>query len=644
MDQFTQQTTPIQTVEPYAQELPQPQVTQATGAGSPPIGLQQIEEWTRILSKYKSGKTRLDTRVKDAERWWKLHSEFPEEKVLDNQKKGFASTSAWLHNVIVSKHADALEAYPSPNILPREESDKVEAWALTHIVPVILKQNNFEETYDQNVWQKFKTGSGVYKVFWDQNKLNGLGDIGITRVDLLNLFWEPGINDIQDSKYVFHTEQRDKELLVEEYPELKDKPLSSVITPSKMPTDDNVSDEGKVVVIDVYYKKRGAVHYAKFVGGELLYATENDTTVYRKEISPASMMPVEYTRAEQGLYEHGEYPFVFDTLYPIEGSPAGYGYIDVCANPQTRIDRLNDAILKNALSNCTPRYFERVDGAINEEEFLNLDNAIIHVTGNLGEDSIRPVTGTGLSGNYINVLDGMINELRETSGNTETSTGSSTNGVTAASALAALQEAAGKGSRAATISTYRCYERIINQVIELIRQFYNMPRQFRITGNMGVQRFISFQNQFMQPQWQGMMGDQDLGYRTPIYDIEVVAEKKSSYTKIANNELALQLYKLGFFNPAMYDQALMALGMMDFDKKDELMQQVASNGMMFMQRQMLMQMSMAAAGGGAAPQGEPTAPQGDDKVELETDKGESKQVANARERANTASQPGGSKV
>ena len=135
------------------------------------------------------------------------------------------------------------------------------------------------------------------------------------------------------------------------------------------------------------------------------------------------------------------------------------------------------------------------------------------------------------------------------------------------------------------------------------------------------------------------MGSVDLGYRTPVYDIDVVPQKNTAYSKLKNNELALQLYQLGMFNPAMYDQALMCLGMMDFDKKDEIMQQIASNGMMYMQRQMMLSMSM-----GTAPMGVPSAPQGDKEVDLEKDSRESKQVSKSRERAATAGQPGGSTV
>lgn len=641
MDERFRNTDPLITglrEDRFNQQLIKGDPTSVPAAGGV-INADQLRIWTETLSKYKAGKARLEDRVIAAERWWKLRNQYEEQKVTDAVKAGFKSSSAWLHNVINSKHADYLEAYPSFNILPREAQDKVEAWALSKIIPVILKHNKFERTYDENGWQKLKTGCGVYKVYWDSGKLNGLGDIAVTRRDLLSIYWEPGINDIQDSKMVFDVELRDKDELIEEYPDLlNDRVLSDVVTPRKFPTDDNVPRDNKVSVIDVYYHKNGKLHYCKYVGETVLYATENDTE-QRVRVDTLTGQQTPYTRAQEGLYQHGKYPYVFDTLFPIEGSPAGYGYVDICVNAQTRIDLLNRAFLKNALASATPRAFIRQDGNINEEEFLNLEKALVHVPGSIDETAIRFVQATPMSGNAMNYQQSVIQELRETSGNTETSTGSSSHGVTAASALAALQEASGKTSRASTITTYRAAADIAELIIELIRQFYDLPRQFRITGSMGVERFITFQNTFMQPQYQGMIGGQDMGYRLPVYDIEIEPEKKNRYTKMAQNELAIQLYGLGFFNPAMSGQAMLCLGMMDFDGKDELEQQIRQSYMMFQQAQI---MASAAAGqpmvnGGGQPPREEAG-----KVDLDKGAGEPKQVQGARERAQEASQPGGS--
>ena len=530
------------------------------------IGPEQVRRLTEILQRYKAGKAATERRILSSEQWWKLRNSWEERDRATMASPGFKSRSGWLHNVITSKHADTMESYPEPNILPREEGDRQEARMLSAIVPCVLEQNDFERTYSDAMWQKCKTGTGVYKTVWDPGKLNGLGDISITRVNLLNLYWEPGLEDIQRSRYFFHTELADRDLLQEQYPELEDTLKGQNILSTRFLYDDTVSTDGKVTVVECYYHKlvagKKTLQYVRYVGDQVLYATENDPEL-----------------RERGLYDHGLYPYVFDALYPIEGSPCGYGYVDLCRNPQTEIDLLRTAIVKNAMAGATPRYFVRSDGGINEQELLDISKPLVHISGNLGEDSIRAMEYTALQGNYIDVLQETVQELRETSGNTETATGSSPGGgITAASAIAALQEASGKGSRDATLSSYRAYTGIVGLVIELIRQFYDMPRQFRILGEQGGEEYVTYTNAGLKPQPQGMAFGEDMGFRLPVFDIKVSAQKKSVYTKMSQNELALQFYQLGFFSPDAVDQTMMCLEMMDFDGKDGMMQRVAQQG------------------------------------------------------------------
>ena len=597
------------------------------------IDEKKLQELTQILQKYKAGKAKLERRVVSAENWWKLRNVTEERKATDFNDGGFRSKSGWLHNVIVSKHADGMEAYPEPNILPREPNDEEEAKKLSSIIPVVMEQNHFEDVYSDALWSKLKTGTGVYKVVWDASKLNGLGDISIQEVDLLNLFWEPGVTDIQDSKYFFHTKLVDNDILESQYPELKDQLKGQTFTATKFQYDDAVPTDGKSVVIDCYYKKwegKSVLHYVKYVGDHVLYSTENDGKT---------------------LYDHGLYPFVFDKLFPVEGSPCGYGFVDLCENTQTGIDLMDTAMIKNTMVGAMPRYFKRQDGGVNEEEFLDLSKPLVSVDGNLGEDSLRIIESQSLAGNYINYLQSRVNELRETSGNTETATGSTSQGVTAASAIAALQEASGKGSRDSTKTSYRAYSEVINLVIELIRQFYNAPRQFRIVGDSGAQEFVSFDNTGLVPQQQGMIAGVDMGMRLPVFDIQVKAQKASTYTKMSQNELALQFYNLGFFNPQQSDQTLMCLGMMEFDGKDKLKQQVQGMGTMYQQLIQFQQLALSLAmkyepemarGLAANITGQPMPQAINGNVEMPSDQtGETTRVANARAQAREASQPGG---
>ena len=543
------------------------------------IGREQVQKARLTLQKYKEGKANLEQKIIESEQWYKLRNWECMRKQGGNEEQ-VEPVSGWLFNSIANKHADAMDNFPTPNILPREEGDKPEAEMLTSIVPVILQQNNFEETYDIEVDDKLKGGTGVYGIFWDASKLNGLGDISIEQQDVLSLFWEPGITDIQKSRNFFHVDLRENDVLAGEYPQLEGKLGSSTLDVSQYMYDDNVDTTTKSAVIDWYYKKkqgkRTILHYCKFVNDEVLFATENEPEQY-----------------PNGWYDHGMYPYVFDPLFRMKGTPCGFGYIDVAKSAQEYIDRGNQAILMNMLANAKPRHFIRTDGSVNEEEYADMTKDFVHVDGQLGQDSILPIQGKPLNNVYVQVIKDKVDELKETTGNRDISTGGTSAGVTAASAIAAMQEAGSKLSRDNSKASYRAYRKLVLMVIELIRQFYTLPRCFRILGENGAAKFVEYSNAGIQPQLQGIEMGVDMGIRVPQFDIEITAQKQSPYSKMSQNEMALQFYSAGFFNPQMADQALACLDMMDFDRKQFIMQKIAQNGgmyqqMLMMQQQMLM--------------------------------------------------------
>ena len=158
--------------------------------------------------------------------------------------------------------------------------------------------------------------------------------------------------------------------------------------------------------------------------------------------------------------------------------------------------------MKNMLANARPRYFIRSDGSVNKEEFADTNTELITVDGNLGQDSILPVQPNTLNNIYVEVLNNKIDELKETTGNRDISTGGTTSGVTAASAIAAMQEAGSKLSRDNNKASYRAFRKLCLMIIELIRQFYDLPRCFRIMGENGAARFVQYSNAGISPQMQ----------------------------------------------------------------------------------------------------------------------------------------------
>ena len=114
---------------------------------SRPVDRERLRQFTSVLAQYHAGLSKTKSRIVASESWWKLRNTSEERKVSGiGSRGGFCSVSGWLHNVITSKHADAVEAYPEPVILPREVDDCAEAEMLSSIIPCILEQNKFEKT------------------------------------------------------------------------------------------------------------------------------------------------------------------------------------------------------------------------------------------------------------------------------------------------------------------------------------------------------------------------------------------------------------------------------------------------------------------------------------------------------------------
>lgn len=514
---------------------------------------------------------------------------------VDDRKSLPKKSSAYLLNAVINKVADLMDNYPEATILPRESSDEETASILSKVIPVILDRNNFVETYYECSLEKTKNGFAVYGVFWNPVKDN-IGEVEIKRIDPLSLRWQPGISNIQESREIFILSDIDNDVLESLYPELRGSFGSVDSRQDHYDGDDHIDRSKKSTVYDWYYKKTVAkeiggqvfpqivLHYCKFCNGHVLYASENDPSM------------------QDGWYDDGEYPVVFDVMYPVKDTPYGFGLIDMIRQPQEFIDRMDFALMQNILANARPRFLVKNGSNIDEKEYADFTKMFIHYAGN--PDDIKPVTATGVPSIYAQLYADKKEELKENAGNRDFSQGTTSGGVTAASAIAALQEASSKTSRTQNQLSYEHFKDIIRMVIERMQQFYTVPRTFRITSENGQQLSTVYQtistsqdpnNPDVQTLVPGSVVNESLGTamggRKPVYDITIGAEKASPYSKIANNEFAKELYQMGAFNPTLADQVLPAIKLMDFDGKEDVIQTISKNQQLYLQNQQLTQLA-----------------------------------------------------
>lgn len=534
------------------------------------IGKEEIKEAYQTLKKYKQGKTNLESRIVSEEQFWKGRHW---EAVRSKDDKSPMPTSAWMLNSIINKHADAMDALPEAICLPMESDDTSSAEMLTSILPPVLKKSEFEQVYSDNWWYKLKHGFCVYGVFWDNTASDGKGDVVVTKIDALNIFCEPGITDVQKSRNIFILDLVSVDVLKEKYPKLDIKGGESGDLKQYV-FDDAVDTSDKALVVDWYYKKNGKLHYCKFCEENVLFASENEDGY------------------KNGWYEDGEYPVVFDVLFPEAGTIYGFGYIAITKDPQRYIDMLDDNIMSHSHVASKPRYFSSNSAGVNEEEFLDLSKAIVHVEGGLDENRLKPIQVHNIPGYMMNFRQAKIDELKETSSNRDFNQGGTSGGVTAASAVAVIVENGNKTTRDSNKSSYRSFVKIICLMIERFRQFYTYERTFRIVGKGGKAEFMPFDNKGIQPQLIEKIGDEEL-FRKPIFDIDVKAQKQNPFSTLAQNETAMNLWKSGLLDPQNAQIAIPVIKMMTFEGKDEILRYVQEgmtlqNQLMQMQQQMQM--------------------------------------------------------
>lgn len=561
----------------------------------------KVSEVLQILHEYKDGKTTVDMKATENQEWWRLRHWNVIQGKTEAGKAKVEVGSAWAVNSILNKHADFMDSFPKANVLAREADDEEEAQILSKILPAIEEHTDAEQVYNTAGYDFLIDGTAITSVLWDPMAHDGMGDIKKTNVDIHNVFWQPGIEDIQQSKYFFDVSVADVNDVKLQYPDIADRiggGKQGFIT--EYIHDDNINHQNDIEIINCYYKKlemrpvlinidpqtvaqhlvpREILHMAIIIGDQCVFCSEDNP---------------EY---QDGFYKHGKYPYVFRKCFPVKDSPCGFGYLDIMKYPQRDIDKLDQAIMKNTMMKAKPRWWAKKNADINKEAFADWNEEIVEVgSGDLGS-AVQQMDVDTLPAIVETHLEAKIDELKEISGNRDFSQGSTASGVTAASAIAALQEAGSKLSRDINKAMYRGSREEYYLEIELIRQFYTEPRTFRVDDGSGRYEYMDYSSVNIAPQ--DITTPEGTRHKKSIFDLEVSAEKQSPFSRASQNETAKELYQMGLFAPDNATSALVCLDMMEFEGKEKIKQQIQQNDTFMQQfqqmQQLIIQLSPEAA-------------------------------------------------
>ncbi len=512
---------------------------------------------------YFAAQSPLRQRLKKNERYYST-LQWDEYSSKSNVEKAPEPTSNYIFSVLLDRHADMMDNMPTQNILPRDESAVEEAGKLKNIIPRVFEINEYHETYSDKIWDIIKQGYAIEGVLFDPTADNSLGEIAIRLIDPMGFLWQPGVSRLQDSENIFVISNVPKHKIMSETGEddfTNDKNKIKSISYPSIDGEVKFDDTDNVLVIDRYYYVDGELNFCKVVGNKLVYSTELDDS---KEFDC--------------LYADNKYPFIITTLWKVKNSLAGFGFVDVLEKIQIYVDKTDQAISINTAMHAMSRYLIRDGVAINEEDLKDWSIPFVKIgQSNRITDVIKDIRPTEMPQYVIGHRKSKIDEMKEISGSNEFSRGETGGGVTAAAAIKALQEAGNKISRDILKGIYHSHKLLVYKIIERIREFYSEPRTFRIpTDEPDKFQFIEYTNENLiekriYREEKAEYTDEDqFTIERPEFDIMVEAEKVNPFSQMANNELAITLYQLGFFNPDRAVEARAALTMMDFEQIEQI--------------------------------------------------------------------------
>ena len=71
------------------------------------------------------------------------------------------------------------------------------------------------------------------------------------------------------------------------------------------------------------------------------------------------------------------------------------------------------------------------------------------------------------------------------------------------------------------------------------------------------------------------LADGTAAARRPIFDIDVRADRMDPYTRFSHNEMLMELYRMGVFEPVNRKQAMMLLDAMEFSGVGRMRERMA---------------------------------------------------------------------
>ena len=442
-----------------------------------------------------------------------------------------APTGNTLGSCVDNMIADQIDNLPEAVMLPEREETAQSAEEMDDVVSFVLYRAGWPGKYQTLMEDAIVTGTGVAQVFWDENSEEGEGMVNVLAWHPEDFYPDPMYEDIQDGRGCFKATRTSVAWVEEHYPHAKGYVTGDEY--AKEESDDRQTPEGdtRVTLLEFWYKKYDAatkrthIHMAQAAGRALLFSTE---TGYGAE----SAYP-------EGLYAHGEYPFVLYKYRDAWRKPFGTGLIHDYYDTQTAIDRYAKYIDDNARESSVQRHFIRRGSGVNPDDVADLRKTIIEWEGNDIREVMQTVQAAPINGQVYEMMRYLADTMKQDCGQNQFTRGEGGLNVTAGTAIHYLQEAGGKITRWHGERFKDAFRKMVEQILWVLSEYMEPGRKLRIIGGWnssgGMRERII---ELVAPDKRGG------ALPRPAYTVRVQVQRGNPNQIQADNEFLMQAVKI----------------------------------------------------------------------------------------------------
>lgn len=445
--------------------------------------------------------------------------------------------------------ADQMDNMPEATMAPERPGLEDTATDLTDVVRFILAQNNYEALHRRRVEDFFVTGSSVTQVCWDEDMDGGKGDVALIRWPMEAFLWDPFAETIQSARAVMKVSWHPLAWFREHYPKegkyVNGEDLShNAVGQHEAQLEYGQDDESRAMLVEYWYrtydanKRRYQVNVAYMAGGALLDKAED-------------------------VYDHGMYPFIVDALTPIEGLPIGEGLVMELTPMMRYVNRYAHYIDENLRMSAKNRALVRRNANLDMKALCNWQENVIQGD-DITPDAVQWFQSKPLSGMAPQQMLQFQSDIKQDSGQNQFTRGETAGGVTAASAISALQEAGGKITRLRTAVLNQGFKEMVEQVMWLVSQFYGSKKARMITGRDGKPREVDMSAKHL------MGGDKSGRLPAPPYHVQIQISRRNPLRVQAQNELFIQAYTMAAQAGQQFPLSML-FELLQVDGKDRIM-------------------------------------------------------------------------